>query len=458
MDTIKNMAWLFINVISLSALIIGFPSGNLQDVGIPDGFFFVTSAPGVNLYQKDYLGGNPDYVQVVNLSQGASVKLFQGNITDLGTSQGVYGGDNPKIVKQSIQEAWNSFSSTYPKAFCITNGQFFSTNDDPTNLAFPLKVDGNIVSDGYGITEFRGQKLILEIWNDRADISTLTKDALHSSTAPNIIAGLTEDADKGLTNYVGRTFIGIDDSDQDGTYEIILIFNSKTARQEDAVDVLRAFGADKVIMLDGGESTQLICNNTPYINTNRIIPQAIGVVASESSTSSVTVLSSPSWPILIEGESFSYEIQIRNTGSEVWRAGQYQLVNQKNGWGSEDVLLLYGDVSPGETVTFTINTDGFSQWGIFSSEWYLANGDEKVSDTFQINVIVMPDTLEKQKKELERKVKQWVDEQIEDIEQLIIAWIQEQVEETIFSFCNSTILLFPMVVFGYSKYRKRPRI
>ena len=67
----------------------------------------------------------------------------------------------------------------------------------------------------------------------------------------------------------------------------------------------------------------------------------------------------------------------------------------------------------------------------------------------------MPDALEKQKKELERKVKQWVDEQIEDIEQLIIEWIQEQVEETIFSICNSTILLVPMVVFGYSKYKKK---
>ena len=86
MNPFKNLAWLFINIISLSALIIGPPSVNLQDGDIPVGFFFVTSAPGVNLYQKDYLGGNPDYVQVVNLSQGASVNLFQGNITDPGAS------------------------------------------------------------------------------------------------------------------------------------------------------------------------------------------------------------------------------------------------------------------------------------------------------------------------------------------------------------------------------------
>ena len=43
--------------------------------------------------------------------------------------------------------------------------------------------------------------------------------------------------------------------------------------------MLRDFGADKVMMLDGGGSTQLICNHSVYVPSVRAIPQAIAVVA-----------------------------------------------------------------------------------------------------------------------------------------------------------------------------------
>ncbi|MBI3241786.1 MAG: phosphodiester glycosidase family protein [Chloroflexi bacterium] len=248
----------------------------------PTDFVLVTSAAGVEFWRKDYQGGNPDFVEVINLSQGASVKLFHGQITDLGTGQGVYKGDNPKIARQPLDAAWNLFSSSYPNAFCITNGQFFvdKVNEqvvDPTTLAFPLKIDEVIVSDGYGSKEYVNQKLILEIWGDMANISALTEDNLYSSPAPNIIAGLTEDANKGPNNLTGRTFAGIDDKDNNGKSEVILIFNSKTSKQADAANILRSFGADKVIMLDGGDSTQLICQGTPYITSDRTLPQTIGV-------------------------------------------------------------------------------------------------------------------------------------------------------------------------------------
>jgi hypothetical protein len=58
-----------------------------------------------------------------------------------------------------------------------------------------------------------------------------------------------------------------------------LIFNSKISRQIDAASVLQAFGADQVMMLDGGGSTQLICQNEALIKSDRPIPQAIGVVS-----------------------------------------------------------------------------------------------------------------------------------------------------------------------------------
>jgi len=43
--------------------------------------------------------------------------------------------------------------------------------------------------------------------------------------------------------------------------------------------VLREFGADQVMMLDGGGSTQLTCDGQNYIASERLVPQALGIVA-----------------------------------------------------------------------------------------------------------------------------------------------------------------------------------
>jgi hypothetical protein len=261
----------------------------------PDGFRQLLSGIGVTLYQKDYANGTPDYVQVIDLSQGAVIEPLLGEITDPGTGKGVYGGDNPKVARYLSKDFWQAFSASSKRAFCITNGQFFLLKDSPTTLPFPIKKDGKVVSDGYAIKEFPEQKLMLEIWPDRVDITELSKEALYSSSAPDIIGGLTEDANKSAKKSVGRTFIGILDRNQDQRYETVLIFSTKTAKQEDAGSVLRSFGAQKIMMLDGGDSTQLICQDNAYISSERLIPQAIGIAAGTRLLATATpVLTEPS--------------------------------------------------------------------------------------------------------------------------------------------------------------------
>jgi hypothetical protein len=183
-----------------------------------------------------------------------------------------------------MQSFWNEFSSSDPNAFCITNGQFFYLPEDPTRIAFPLKVDGRVISDGYGINEYPGKKLMMEMWTGRADIRELTQEDLYDSTAPNIIAGLSEEANKRGKFYVGRTFTGIEDADKDGAYETIFIFNTLSARQVDAARVLKSFGADKVMMLDGGGSAQLLCQGNDYVRSERFVPQALAVAAGPEPT------------------------------------------------------------------------------------------------------------------------------------------------------------------------------
>jgi len=252
-----------------------------KDIVIPVGFKLIQSAEAVKLFKKDYSGGKPDYVQVINLENGASVKLLYGSIENKGSGEGVYGGDNPKFKRASLSQFWSTFSSNYGNAFSIVNGQFFDTNSNPAALAFPLKSNGRIISDGYGISEFTNQKLILEIWSNKVDIKSLTKQNLINSSASNILAGLSEDANKGISNQVARTFAGIMDSNNNGTFETLLIFTSSYANQSEAASVLRSFGASKIIMFDGGGSSQLICEDEAYVSSSRTIPQAIGVISAK---------------------------------------------------------------------------------------------------------------------------------------------------------------------------------
>jgi hypothetical protein len=228
------------------------PPGSIQ---VPDGFNLVIKDAGVQLLRKDYPHGTPDYVEVIRLDQGAAIQVLHGAIAEPRTGKGAYGGDDPSFFSHTIQDFWGDFSSSESDAFCVTNGQFFYMKESPTRLPFPLKVGGKVISDGYGLKDFPDKKLMLELWNDHARITPLSQWTLYSSSAPDIVAGLAEDAPKNIKKYVGRTFVGVLDQDQDGKSETILLFNTQSARQVDAANVLYSFGASQVMMLDGGGST-----------------------------------------------------------------------------------------------------------------------------------------------------------------------------------------------------------
>ena len=251
----------------------------IDETKAPPGFELIRSENGVELYKKDYKGGSPDYVQVIDLRQGAKVVLLYGTISSSGSGKGAFGGNDPRFVSQSLKSYWQELTAEYDAAFCVTNGQFFFMQESPTRLPFSLKVNGKILSDGYEVKNFPNQKLMLELWEDHARIRTLTKGTLYTSSAPNIVAGLDEEARKRIDHFVGRTFVGVDDRNRDGRAEIVLIFNTLSARQKDAAQVLREFGADQVMMLDGGGSTQLTCDGQNYIASERLVPQALGIVA-----------------------------------------------------------------------------------------------------------------------------------------------------------------------------------
>lgn len=418
---------------------------------VPPDFVLIDSAPGVDLYRKDYSGGTPDYVLVIDLSKKAGLKFLTGPSDSSGSS--------PAFSTQSLQAYWEDFTSSNPDAVCLVNGSFFDLASNPTQLALPLKVDGQFMSQGFWQSEFSDQKRMLEIWEDHAQISNLTPDALSASGAPDILGGLAEEADQDSGSLIGRTFVGTDDADGDGIYESVIFLSSKTTRAADAAGVLRSFGADAVMMLDGGDSAQMLCNGEPQVYSDRPIPQVIGITAGEQAAYDVRVKSQTDWAVVVEGESLNIELVLTNTGSEAWRVGEVTLTNQRNDWGAGQILNLPNDVPPDGSVSFNWTSPIFEKTGVVVSQWNILRGAKQFNEKpITISVIVIPPELADKKAELEANIREWAQQQVDDLEQLIMDWIQAQVRQGLEKICPFGAALPGVVVVGEIwKFRQRRR-
>ncbi len=426
-------------------------SADAFDTSVPPDFVLIDSAPGVDLYRKDYAGGTPDYVLVIDLAKKASLRLLTG------TSDGSEG--NPAFSTRPLQAYWEDFSSSNPDAVCVVNGSFFDLATDPAQLALPLKIDGEVLGQGYWQAEFNDQKRMLEIWEDHAKVSNLTPESLTASGAPDILSGLSEEADQDSNSLIGRTFAGIDDSDGDGIFESVLFLSSKTTRAADAAGVLRSFGADAVMMLDGGDSAQMLCKGEPQVYSDRPIPQVIGITAGEQAAYDVRVKNQTDWAVVVEGESLNIELVLTNTGSESWRVGEVTLVNQRNDWGAGQTLSMPNDVPPDGSVSFNWTTPIFEKTGVVVSQWNVLRGEKQFNDKpITISVIVIPPELADRKAELEAKIREWARQQVDDLEQLIMEWIQAQVRQGLEKICPFGAALPGVVVAGEIwKFRQRRR-
>ena len=143
-----------------------YPSFPQVNPAISAEFSLIQTVTGIKLYR------NPkgDFIQVIDLSQGASIELLLGEPVGEGEAA-AYGGENPLFQRQTLQQFWLEFSQTFgAKAFSVYNGQFFNLKN-PSALAFPVQVKGKLITTGYaGNTEFPGEKVVLGLAENRADI------------------------------------------------------------------------------------------------------------------------------------------------------------------------------------------------------------------------------------------------------------------------------------------------
>jgi hypothetical protein len=396
---------------------------------IPAGFRLVDAALGVQIYRKDYANGSPDYVQVIDLSQGARLELLHGEIKEARPAKGSFGGPDPSMTSLPMETYWRQTQSEDPFAFCVTNGAFFYMPEYPTRLAFPLKVQGQLITEGWGIDTYLEQKLFLELWPERADIQGLSEQALYASEAPDILGGLTEQANKRAKYAVGRTFIGLDDRDGDGERETILILNTQTATQASAAAVLRDFSAERVMMLDGGGSTQLLCRSGWHIRSDRPVPQALAVIAAEPPPVSMQILSQPEWPVLVEGESIPIEIEIRNTGVVTWTEQATQLELDPGRLGMPRWLPVEKPVRPGEAAIFSDRLEPPGEPGVqaVQIDWQIVHDDKSYAgQPIETRVVVLAEALAGQRAELEQALQSWKGTPADQVQARVEAWVRER--------------------------------
>ncbi|MDX6500498.1 MAG: hypothetical protein QOG23_3758 [Blastocatellia bacterium] len=250
-------------------------------VPIPSGFQQIFSDTGIHVYQKNYTGGSPDYVTIVDLRSATICNLIgsstSGSIGNMKVSRKLLGPSS--TATNFWTDAMGQNTSTR-KARVVVNGTFFSTNDYPTGLAFGLKANSLIVSYGYGLNEFPGLVRVLPFDSGRAASSIQNyAQSIFNTGSPDVIGCLDTTANKAPTVYQQRTFVGVRDDDRNGIYETVMFFSSSSATQSGARSVLTGFGAASQCMLDGGGSTGLVVDGKAKISTTRLLPHTIAMYA-----------------------------------------------------------------------------------------------------------------------------------------------------------------------------------
>jgi Phosphodiester glycosidase len=180
-----------------------------------------------------------------------------------------------------MSEFWQdavSQNSAQKNVRVIVNGAFFAKYKEPTGIAFGLKSANKVLSYGYGLDEFPGLNKTIA-WNNitkQAKISDYDRSTFDRAEFPEVVGALDRTAGKRANRQLARTFIGVKDRNGDGKNELILIFSSQAAKQIDAVNTLKSFGAQQVAMLDGGGSTGLVIDGKRFIDAGTSVPHAIG--------------------------------------------------------------------------------------------------------------------------------------------------------------------------------------
>jgi hypothetical protein len=270
--------------------------------------------------------GNDAFVQIVDLSAGAKVRMWA-DLCPLGQCSG---GDDKYLVRTAPDWAnWIGLNTITPNAdrlYSVSNAGHFSTlSGEPTRLSLPFfqlrlnegGIPGNggfaLVDDGgalnnttdpawdspkraitFGDTLTTPQGPVQEV--HMFDFPThYTHDDVASppfepaqitcgSTCPDWDAtvGFTPDRDDD-TGPARRTYVGVSPTGGDAITKVYILNTAIDVTVGQAQNILKSFGSQLELQLDGGTSTQLWGNGGAHLIDAPIVrevPQGLAVYGS----------------------------------------------------------------------------------------------------------------------------------------------------------------------------------
>ena len=283
---------LFSFFLTLISLAIISSLGIAQPFTPPSSYQPLDQKEGALLYKRQLPDGNEAYLQIINL-QKIQINQLIGEVDNMGQGQGrYYKGEgeyySPFFKMKLFEEIANEYKQLYGEAvFSLINCSFFEQYKSSSQLSFPIKFNGVVITGGhspYGpISQpassfYSNIRLKALVWdNSGAYITDYDPDTgapLDQSSVKNAIVSYqySDHPAKVLAqNQVNRYHvIGTLDFDSIKGDELLLIMTVNRATLDQAANLLRQLGVKgNIITIDGGSSTYLF---NP-LQGNIILPQ-----------------------------------------------------------------------------------------------------------------------------------------------------------------------------------------
>ncbi|MEH2203641.1 MAG: hypothetical protein V7K53_06105 [Nostoc sp.] len=247
---------------------------------------------GAALYKKQLTNGNEAYLQVIDLGK-MHIDQIIGEVDNMGLNEGKYYQGEGKYYSPFFQnKLFSDVADEYQKlyannVFSMINCSFFEQYQSSTQLSFPLKLNGVVITGGtspYGpIKEpknkyYNNIRLKTLVWDDKqayiTDYNQASGAPLNQKAVKNAIVTYrySDHPAKVLAQNQANKYQVIGTLNKDGVKgdELLLIMTVNQATLDEAADLLRKLGVKgDIITVDGGRSTYLFNSQ----KGNIIVPQ-----------------------------------------------------------------------------------------------------------------------------------------------------------------------------------------
>ncbi|MEH1829323.1 MAG: hypothetical protein V7L22_28975 [Nostoc sp.] len=247
---------------------------------------------GAALYKKQLTNGNEAYLQVIDLRK-MHIDQITGEVDDMGLNEGKYykgegGHYSPFFQNKLFSEVTDEYKKLYANnVFSMINCSFFEQYQSSTQLSFPIKLNGVVITGGtspYGpIKEpkdkyYRNIRLKTLVWDNQqayiTDYNPVSGAPLNQKAVKNAIATYqySDHPAKVLAQNQANKYQLIGTLNKDGVKgdELLAIITVNQATLDEGADLLRKLGVKgDIITVDGGRSTYLFNSQ----QGNIIVPQ-----------------------------------------------------------------------------------------------------------------------------------------------------------------------------------------